>query len=80
LDIYGNYVEDGALTDARSNEHSKGPGQEKLGFSAESELRCIAERSSKSTNNSVNNQDAARHQAAFVAKNKLAQAAAEVIL
>ncbi|EFA11524.2 glycine, alanine and asparagine-rich protein isoform X2 [Tribolium castaneum] len=74
LELYNNYDEYGPLTDAAGGGGSK--GQTKLGFSAGSGLRSIAEGSFNSANDAVNNQDAAGHQAAFVAKNTLAQAAA----
>ncbi|KAH0819331.1 hypothetical protein GEV33_003459 [Tenebrio molitor] len=75
LELYNNYDEYGALADAAGG-GGGGKGQPKLGFSAGSGLRSIAEGSFNSANDAVNNQDAAGHQAAFVAKNTLAQAAA----
>jgi DnaJ-class molecular chaperone len=77
LELYNNYDEYGALADAAGG-GGGGKGQPKLGFSAGSGLRSIAEGSFNSANDAVNNQDAAGHQAAFVAKNTLAQAAAGV--
>lgn len=47
----------------------------KLGFSSGSGLRSIAQGSAEQANTAVQNQDAAGHQAAYVAKNTLAQAA-----
>lgn len=76
LELYNNYDEYGPLTDASNGGGSK--SQTKLGYSAGSGLRSIAEGSFNSANDAVNNQDAAGHQAAFVAKNTLAQAAAGV--
>lgn len=52
--------------------------QQKQGFSQGAGLRSIAEGSSMAANDAVNNQDAAGHQAAYVAKNTLAQSAAAV--
>jgi hypothetical protein len=78
LELYNNYDEYGALADAAGGGGGGGKGQPKLGFSAGSGLRSIAEGSFNSANDAVNNQDAAGHQAAFVAKNTLAQAAAGV--
>lgn len=80
LEQYNNY--DGeyvAVSDngaSATNSHHAHPA--KIGFSAGSGLRSIAEGSFNSANDAVNNQDAAGHQAAFVAKNTLAQAAAGV--
>lgn len=56
------------------------PGGQKIkqGFSAGSGLRSIAEGSSNAANDAVNNQEVAGHQAAYVAKNTLAQSAAAV--
>ncbi|KAL3289370.1 hypothetical protein HHI36_022805 [Cryptolaemus montrouzieri] len=64
----------GALNDASQNSGPAPP--KKQGFSAGSGLRSIAEGSFNSATDALNNQDAAGHQAAFVAKNTLAQAAA----
>ncbi|VEN63599.1 unnamed protein product, partial [Callosobruchus maculatus] len=52
------------------------PPPKKQGFSQGSGLRNIAEGSSRAAKDAVNNQDAAGHQAAYVAKNTLAQSAA----
>nr|CAI5829566.1 unnamed protein product [Callosobruchus analis] len=51
----------------------------KQGFSQGSGLRNIAEGSSRAAKDAVNNQDAAGHQAAYVAKNTLAQSAAAIL-
>lgn len=52
-----------------------GGGDRKVGYSAGSGLRSIAQGSAEQANTAVLNQDAAGHQAAYVAKNTLAQAA-----
>lgn len=52
--------------------------QKKAGFSAGSGLRSIAQGSADQANNAVLNQHAAANQAAYVAKNTLAQAANQV--
>lgn len=85
LDILTNYdAEFSALKDSGNNGGGGGggggqqQGKTKQGFSAGSGLRSIAEGSSNAANDAVNNQDAAGHQAAYVAKNTLAQAAAGV--
>lgn len=64
------------MTDGSQNTAPQTP--KKQGFSAGSGLRSIAEGSFNSASDALNNQDAAGHQAAFVAKNTLAQAAAGV--
>lgn len=53
-------------------------GKKKQGLSVGSSLRSIAEGSSNTAKDAVNNQDAAGYQAAYVAKNTLAQSAAGV--
>lgn len=53
-------------------------GGKKQGLSVGSSLRSIAEGSSNTAKDAVNNQDAAGYQAAYVAKNTLAQSAAGV--
>jgi len=55
-------------------------GKRKPGLSVGSSLRSIAEGSSNTAKDAVNNQDAAGYQAAYVAKNTLAQSAAGVRL
>ncbi|KAK5639175.1 hypothetical protein RI129_011667 [Pyrocoelia pectoralis] len=52
-----------------------GGDDEKLGYSAGSGLRSIAQGSAEQAHTAVQNQYAAGHQAAYVAKNTLAQAA-----
>lgn len=79
LELYNNnYEEYAAVHDATGS--SSGDAHQKLGYSRGSGLRSIAEGSANSANNAVNNQDAAGHQAAYVAKNTLAQAAGAVSL
>lgn len=83
IDILTNYdVQFGTYTDGNNNgggnnNNAPQPAQ-KQGFSQGSSLRSIAEGSSSAANMAVNNQDAAGHQAAYVAKNTLAQSAAAV--
>lgn len=75
LDILTNYdVQFAAIAQANA------PGGKtiKQGFSSGSGLRSIAEGSSNAANDAVNNQEVAGHQAAYVAKNTLAQSAAAV--
>lgn len=55
-----------------------GTQQKKAGFSQGSGLRSIAQGSADQANNAVLNQHAAANQAAYVAKNTLAQAANQV--
>lgn len=55
-----------------------GTQQQKAGFSQGSGLRSIAQGSADQANNAVLNQHAAANQAAYVAKNTLAQAANQV--
>lgn len=55
-----------------------GSGGQKNGFSAGSGLRSIAQGSADQASNAVLNQHAAANQAAYVAKNTLAQAANQV--
>lgn len=74
LDILTNYdVQFAAVAQGNA------PGKKiKQGFSSGSGLRSIAEGSSNAANDAVNNQEVAGHQAAYVAKNTLAQSAAAV--
>lgn len=78
IELYNNYDEYGPLIDGGGAAQPAAAASGKLGFSAGSGLRSIAEGSFNSANDAVNNQDAAGHQAAFVAKNTLAQSAAAV--
>ncbi|CAG9816698.1 unnamed protein product [Phaedon cochleariae] len=73
IDVLTNYdVQFAQLAQANNSPAPK----KKQGFSAGSGLRSIAEGSFNAANDAVNNQDAAGHQAAYVAKNTLAQSAA----
>ncbi|XP_031336230.1 uncharacterized protein LOC116165709 [Photinus pyralis] len=58
-----------------SSATGSGGGDDKLGYSAGSGLRSIAQGSAEQAHTAVQSQDAAGHQAAYVAKNTLAQAA-----
>lgn len=78
IELYNNYDEYGPLIEGGGVAQAAAAATGKLGFSAGSGLRSIAEGSFNSANDAVNNQDAAGHQAAFVAKNTLAQSAAAV--
>lgn len=74
---FASYTEGGSNGGNNNNNNAPQPTQ-KQGFSQGSSLRSIAEGSSSAANMAVNNQDAAGHQAAYVAKNTLAQSAAAV--
>ncbi|KAJ8980691.1 hypothetical protein NQ317_010593 [Molorchus minor] len=76
IDILTNYdVQFAALSESANSGNLPQPHQ-KQGYSQGSSLRSIAEGSNSAANMAVNNQDAAGHQAAYVAKNTLAQSAA----
>lgn len=71
----------GALSqDGNGQQDQSQQGNGKQGLSAGSGLRSIAEGSFNAASDAVNNQDAAGYQAAYVAKNTLAQSAAGVNL
>ncbi|CAH0561785.1 unnamed protein product [Brassicogethes aeneus] len=81
VSVLANYDEEfGSLKDDVHFEQGQGqkpPNQDSMrGLSAGSGLRSIAEGSSNAASDAVNNQDAAGFQAAYVAKNTLAQSAA----
>lgn len=79
---YENVEDAEALAADQQAAHSLigGTQQQKAGFSQGSGLRSIAQGSADQANNAVLNQHAAANQAAYVAKNTLAQAANQVCL
>lgn len=67
-----------AAQGGNAGKNGNGNGGGKIGYSAGSGLRSIAQGSADQANNAVQNQPIAANQAAYVAKNTLAQAAAAV--